>query len=67
MNAILAKVFEFFKTRSPKIYAIFIAVVGVVWVLQGQGVLHLPQFVVDTLIALGLVSGTHTTAVLKNS
>lgn len=65
MNAILAKVFEFFKTKSPKIYAVFIAAIGLLWVLQGQGVIHIPQPIVDTLIALGLVTGTHTSNILK--
>jgi len=42
-----------------------VALVGLVWVLQGQGIIHLPQAIVDILIALGLVSGTHTTALLR--
>lgn len=65
MTSILAKVFEFFKTKSPKIYAIFVALIGLLWVLNGQGVLHLPQPIIDTLIALGLISGTHTSNLLK--
>ena len=65
MNTILVAIFEFFKTKSPKVFAIFVAIVGLVWVLQGQGIIHLPQAVVDILIALGLVSGTHTTNILK--
>jgi hypothetical protein len=60
LNQVLAKIFDFFKTKSPKVYALFIAVVGVVWALDGMGILDLPQVVIDTLLALGLVSGTHT-------
>lgn len=66
MNAILAKIFEFFKTKSPKIYAIFIAVIALVWTLDGQGVINIPQAIEDILISLGFVTGVHTSAIIKN-
>jgi hypothetical protein len=65
-NSILIAVIDFFKTKSPKLYAIFVALVAFVWVLKGQGVVNFPQWLVDSLIALGLVSGAHTTDAKKN-
>lgn len=65
MNLILAKLFAFFKTKNPKIYAIVIAIIGGVWILNGQGIIHLPQAVVDVLLAVGLVSGTSTSDIIK--
>lgn len=65
MNTLLAKLFQFFKTKNPKLYALFIAIIAAVWILQGQGIIHLPQAVVDGLIGLGLVTGTHTAAIVK--
>lgn len=65
MNHILVAVFDFFKTKSPKLYAIFVAVVGVVLVLDGQGYVNVPQWIEDTLIALGLFGGVHTTQAKK--
>lgn len=59
-NSILTAVFDFFKAKSPKVYAVFVALVAVVWVMQGQGFIGLPQWVVDALLAVGLVSGTST-------
>ncbi len=66
ITTILAKVFEFFKTKSPVFYSIFLGIIGLVWIANGQGWINLPQIVVDTLIALGLVTGTHTTAIIKS-
>lgn len=59
-NSILTAVFDFFKTKSPKVYAVFISVIAMVWVLQGQGFIGLPQWLIDSLLALGLISGTST-------
>lgn len=61
----LAKIFDKFKLKNPMVYSFLLAAVAAVWILNGQGVIHLPQYVVDALLALGLLSGTHTTDILK--
>lgn len=65
MNYILIAVFDFFKTKSPKLYAVFVALVGLVLVLDGQGYIDVPQWIEDVLITLGLVGGVHTSAAKK--
>jgi hypothetical protein len=67
MNHILAAVFNFFKTRSPKYYALFVAVVLAVMVADGQGFINVPQWIEDILITAGIITGVHTTATLKKS
>jgi len=67
INTLLAKLFAKFKTKNPKYYSIMLSVIAAVWILNGQGIIHLPQQVVDCLIALGLVSGTHTTEIIEKA
>lgn len=66
LTSILTSLFDFFKTKSPKVYAVFIGVIALVWVADGQGFINLPQVVVDLLLALGLVAGTSTPKVNKS-
>ena len=65
MEQLLAKIFDFFKTKSPRLFAIMVIVIGAVYGLQEAGIIHLPQAVVNILVSLGLVSGTHTSSILK--
>lgn len=65
MNLILAKLFEFFKMKSPKIYGFFVLGAAFVYFANGQNLIHVPAWVIDTIVALGFVSGVKTTEILN--
>ena len=70
-NVFLAKIFEQFKTKSPSLAAGIILFLGTIiyWANNGLGDLigyDLSKVVSVVSIVLGLLTGTHTTEVLKN-
>lgn len=70
MNEFLAKIFEAFKAKSPKLAAAIILILGsiVYWAQNGLSELigyDLSIYVKYIAIALGFLQGAHTTDILK--
>lgn len=60
MDKLLSALFDFFKLKSPKVFAVFVAVIGVILVLDQQTIISLPEWVKTLLMGIGLVTGTST-------
>jgi hypothetical protein len=58
--AILSKFFDFFKFKSPKLFAAFIIIVGALLALDVEQVINLPDALVKFLVGLGLFTSTST-------
>lgn len=70
MNEILAKIFEAFKAKSPKTAAVIILILGSVVYWSQNGLSDLIGYDLSTItkyvaIALGFLTGAHTTDILK--
>lgn len=65
MKLLLAKFFQTFKVKSPKVYAIIIALIGGLYVVSQQGVINIPDWIVDMLVGFGLLGGVHTSKIIK--
>lgn len=70
INQILAKFFETFKTKNPSLTAVIILVLGTIVYLSDNGLgtivgYDLTVVVKYVSIALGFLTGAHTTQILE--